>query len=405
MSNCVASLCIKHKEAFSCSGSISLPTLIGWIQTRGIESSFGLEDESYQSQEKEFTVILSMQRRRKLWTGLAAVWGAAFLMTVMTGFLWMGSGGRTAGGQAGQESALAGGATSFRYLADSKPTIPVYLAGEKRVESVPLELYVRGVVAAEMPIEFELEALKAQAIAARTYIIHRLLKEDQNLGTEGDARITNTVNHQVYLSEEELAGKWDKQIRDENLAKLNRAIVETAGRILVYDGEPIDAVFFSTSNGYTDNSEEYWAVSIPYLRSVPSPWDISLSPRYKETIVLTADELVRKLGLPNKMDGIEAVKNSRIVERTEGGRIKTILVGGQRMTGREVREKLQLNSSDFEWKVRDGKIEITTYGYGHGIGMSQWGAQGMALEGKTAESILRYFYQGVEMGLVSDYIN
>ncbi len=284
--------------------------------------------------------------------------------------------------------------------ADGLFDVSVYVSRRAQVEKIPLETYVRGVVAAEMPIDFELEALKAQAIASRTYIVRRMLDRrsgevSASAGTlPADAWVTDTEADQVYIGDSELRDRWgtDYEARSE---KLDRAVAETAGQILTYQGSPILAAFFSTSNGYTENSEDYWTQFVPYLRSVSSPWDAGLSPKYTATARFSVSAFLQKLGLPaaSKEDNLPM----RILDLTAGHRIKTIRIADHLFTGREVREKLGLPSSQFAWKQENGMIELTTRGYGHGVGMSQWGADGMAKEGKSAEQILTYYYRGVKI--------
>ncbi|MBW7475028.1 stage II sporulation protein D [Paenibacillus oenotherae] len=272
--------------------------------------------------------------------------------------------------------------------------IQVYLTADKRMERLPIELYVRGVIAAEMPIEFELEALKAQAIAARTYIYRRLYA-----GTSGDlpaaamtADVTDTVKHQVYLSLDRLLNRWKDERKRVNLEKLNRAVEETKGQIVTYNGEPIQAAFFSTSNGYTENAVDYWSLDLPYLRSVASPWDKDISPRYKETVTMKLSEFASKLGVKRS-----EIQSMRILKTTEGRRIKQLAIGKKIYSGREVREKLALASSQFRWTIDSDVISITTYGFGHGVGMSQWGANGMAQAGSKAEQIIKHYYTGTQV--------
>lgn len=182
-----------------------------------------------------------------------------------------------------------------------------------------LEQYVRGVVAAEMPMEFELEALKAQAMAARTYILRRLLDGDQSSVPVPEAMVTDTTAHQVYVTDQELKQRWGEENYVSYMEKLNRAVTETKDIILTYQGQPIEASFFSTSNGYTENSEDYWNVALPYLRSVASPWDAKLSPRYKETITLTGKELQRMLGLSSAIPVTSGNTSSiKVIERSAG---------------------------------------------------------------------------------------
>ncbi|MFD0957879.1 stage II sporulation protein D [Paenibacillus chungangensis] len=274
--------------------------------------------------------------------------------------------------------------------------VQVYRTASSRVERVGLEQYVQGVLAGEMPASFELEALKAQAIAARTYMMRRLLLSDRS-GMEGKrGDVTDSVQHQVYLSPEDMEAKWPEEEREDNFRKLKRAVDETKGQLLMYQGEPVQAFYFSTSNGYTENSEDYWGSEIPYLRSVASPWDEAISPRYETEISLSLKDFYRKLSISGKAASTKL--NMKVVERTEGNRILEVAINGKSFTGRELREKLELNSTAFQWRVDGDRIAIKTYGFGHGVGMSQWGANGMAMQGRTAEDILQHYYKntGVE---------
>lgn len=273
--------------------------------------------------------------------------------------------------------------------------VPVYLSGSKKVERFPLEYYVRGVLAAEMPIEFQPEALKAQAIAIRTYIVRRLLDHDHSNVPDQSALVTDQTAHQVYMSVAEMKEKWKDADFRKNLAKLNDAVNQTRGLIMTYRKQPIEAAFFSTSNGYTENSEDYWSKYVPYLRSVASPWDEKLSPKFTATVTYNLKDFAKKLGV--SLSSREAPPPIRILEMTKGHRIKTIRIEGRVFSGREVREKLDLNSTEFTWKIDKDRIELTTYGYGHGVGMSQWGADGMAETGKTAPEILTYYYRGIQI--------
>lgn len=284
--------------------------------------------------------------------------------------------------------------------------VRVYVKKENAIETVALNDYVRGVVAAEMPADFELEALKAQAIAARTYIVRRLAAGDRSGVPVEGADITDTVAHQAYISQKGAApGTADSAGQD----RIGRAVAETGDTIMTYRNEPIEAVFFSTSNGYTENSEDYWQQKIPYLRSVSSPWDKSLAPNYEETVTMPVSDFLQKLNLDsaavpafgNKAGGKGAI---RVLERTKGRRIKQIQIGGQSFSGREVREKLGLRSSHFTWSIDGANIRITTYGNGHGVGMSQWGANGMAKEGKTAQQILQHYYTGIQFEKASNIL-
>jgi stage II sporulation protein D len=284
--------------------------------------------------------------------------------------------------------------------AENGPTVEVavYRSKQKRIEHIPLEQYVIGVVAAEMPAEFELEALKAQALTARTYIVKQLLN-DQPISLPKGANVTDTVMHQVYYSDDELKRLWGSDY-DWKIRKITKAVLETRGQILTYDNQPIEASFFSTSNGYTENSEAYWQNEFPYLKSVASPWD-KKSPKFYHQKVISVAEFERKLGVKLPENGSVGV----ILSRTPGKRVDVVEINGKKLTGREVREKLDLTSTDFTWMRKGNEIIITTKGYGHGVGMSQYGANFMAQEGKTYDQIVKYYYRGVDISSAIAFLN
>ncbi|USG65392.1 stage II sporulation protein D [Brevibacillus ruminantium] len=277
----------------------------------------------------------------------------------------------------------------------SSVEVKVYRNEKKTVETLPLEQYIEGVVAAEMPAEFELEALKAQAMAARTYIIRRLNAQSFEDVPEG-GQVTDTVKHQAYLDEEQRRASWKEQFEWKN-SRIRQAVQATAGVVLTYEGQPIDATFFSTSNGFTENANEYFETSVPYLKSVASPWDIQ-SPRYENTVKIGLADFEQRLGVKLAKEVSTGSGGwYQIVERTTGNRVGKINIGGKEFSGRAFREKLGLHSSAFSLELLGNEVLITTKGYGHGVGMSQWGANGMAKTGKSAEQIVKYFYQGVAL--------
>jgi stage II sporulation protein D len=276
--------------------------------------------------------------------------------------------------------------------------VPVYRTVEKNIENIPLEQYVVGVVASEMPANFESEALKAQALAARTYIVGQLLRET-SLGTPEGARVTdNPQTHQKYTDIDGLKQQWKSDF-DTNIKKITEAVNATAGRILTHNGSPIDATFFSTSNGYTENSEDYWKNEYPYLRSVPSPWD-EKSPKYISSTMISVEKFENELDVKISSSG----DIGKIISRTEGKRVGVVKIGNKEFTGPQVRDKLDLLSSDFNWERIGNNIIITTKGYGHGVGMSQYGANGMAQEGKTYQDIVKHYYKDIEISPIDPYI-
>ena len=274
--------------------------------------------------------------------------------------------------------------------AQKENIISVYRVSQEKVEDVELDTYLFGVLAGEMPASFEMEALKAQAVAARTYIA-RIVSQSGASTLPENADVTDTVTHQVYHSQAELKKLWGEDY-NWKASKIRQAIQETDNLVLTYDGSLISALFFSTSNGYTENSEEYWKNPLPYLKSVQSPWDLD-SPKYLKKQIFSVKEFNGKLGVSVKT----GTKLMTKVKRTTGKAIASVKIGEKVFTGREVREKLGLQSADFSMAWDQQKIVITTKGYGHQVGMSQYGANGMAKEGKTFEEILAHYYTGTKL--------
>jgi stage II sporulation protein D len=287
--------------------------------------------------------------------------------------------------------------------------VSIYLSKAHEIARVPLEQYVAGVVAAEMPVSFELEALKAQAMTARTYIVRRIVNRDFSGMTVNNAEVTDTVAHQAYLTEAQLKKSWGQESFKTNMAKINQAVNDTQGLIITYNNKPINATYFSTSNGYTENSEDYWGVTEPYLRSVSSPWDQKFSPKFSTTIQMTLKQFSTKLGLKNSKASTNAIPaslsitNHMNVQLSQGHRILQMNILGKSFTGKEIRERLALPSSSFTWKKNGDYIDITVLGSGHGVGMSQWGANGMAMEGKLAQEIIKHYYKGIEIQSVMKF--
>lgn len=259
---------------------------------------------------------------------------------------------------------------------EKKPTT-VAVSIDNTVHTIDLDQYLLGVVAGEMPASFEKEALKAQVVASRTFVYSRSLQVD------------NTTNSQVYLTEEQMKKNW-KDKYEEKKEKIHQAILETKDQVMKYNGQYISALFFSSSNGYTENSEDYFAGgSVPYLKSVKCEWDLKIDPTVKREKKFTKEQLQDKFSCKTLDFSITSYKKS--------GRVETLIVDGKEYTGRKVREVLGLASSCFTISLKDNQYVFTTLGSGHGVGMSQYGAQGMALEGKKYDEILHYFYTGVEI--------
>ena len=256
---------------------------------------------------------------------------------------------------------------------DESVFVNVTVAGQ--VQRVLLDDYLLGVVAGEMPASFELEAIKAQVVASRTFVYSRLLSVD------------NTTNTQVYLNEEEMKKSWQDHY-EEYKAKIEKAIEATRGEIMTYQGECISALFYSSSNGKSENVENYFAGSPKsYLVSVDSPWDEKYDSSFLREKSFSRAELNQCFG-----DFVY-----RDIIRYPSGRVQSMVINGKNYTGRQVREKLQLASSDFTIEKEGDDFVFVTKGNGHGVGMSQYGAQGMAKEGYGYVDILKHYYQGIDI--------
>ncbi|WP_368658115.1 stage II sporulation protein D [Metabacillus halosaccharovorans] len=299
-------------------------------------------------------------------------------------------------GKLGEELTVA--KSEVPVLAESPLDVPVYRSQTKQIESIPLEEYVIGVVASEMPAEFETEALKAQALAARTYITKQLMNGP--ISTPDGAAVTDTQMHQVYKNLEELKAVWGDEY-ETKLQKITAAVAATQGKILTYQDQPIDASFFSTSNGYTENSEAYWTEAIPYLKSVESSWDKD-SPKFYDKKVITIKDFESTLGVKlNTSSGTVG----KITELTPGKRVAKVDINGKQFTGRQIREELGLRSSDFTWEIKGDSVVIETKGFGHGVGMSQYGANFMAEDGKTYEEIIAHYYNGTKVSEAEPFLS
>ena len=267
----------------------------------------------------------------------------------------------------------------------SNSIVRVYREDTGKIDEVPIEEYVVGVLAGEMPVKFEIEALKAQAVAARSYVMKQI---ERNIKKEYD--VVDTVTNQVYLDKEYLTTVW-KESYTENINKIKMAVISTKGEYISYNGKVAEALFFSTSPGITENSEDVFSSKVEYLRSVDSTWD-EISPVYKTNKTFTLDEFYKLLNLKyNENLSID------IIETTSTGRIKKIKINGKTFTGSELSSKISLKSTFFEIIKEDNKIIIKNKGYGHGVGMSQYGAQGMAKAGYNYEDILKHYYTGIEI--------
>lgn len=247
--------------------------------------------------------------------------------------------------------------------------------------TLSLDEYLIGVVGAEMPASFSIEALKAQAVVARTYALKKL---------ENGERLTDSVSTQSYKDNSELQKQWGSSYNT-YYQKIKNAVESTKGLAIYYQGNLIDAVYHSTSNGKTEDSVYVWGNDIPYLKSVNSSWDKDATTYLRETSN-DFNNVLNLLGIDIRED-----INFETLSRNASGRVLEIKVGDQTFSGVEFRTLLGLRSADFDLSLENGFLNITTKGYGHGVGMSQYGANGMAKQGYTYEQILKHYYTGVDI--------
>lgn len=242
----------------------------------------------------------------------------------------------------------------------------------------PMEDYLIGVIACEMPASFNEETLKSQAIASRTYAYFLKSKNKEP---------TNDTRTQCLITKEKMQSIW-KEDFDTYYNKIKSAVESTKNLVLKYDGEIIPAYYFSMSNGYTENSASVFSESYPYLQSVSSEYEKE-NRNFQKEVTITKKEFCNKLGITCNDIIISNVK------RNSTNRVESIIINGKKFTGIEVRKLLGLRSTDFVIKINENDINITTYGYGHGVGMSQYGANYLANQGFNYEYILKYYYKDV----------
>ena len=265
------------------------------------------------------------------------------------------------------------------------------------VEEMTMRDYLQGVLRAEMPASFELEALKAQAIAARTYTLHKM--SGGAIANHPDADACDDVNCcKAYKTAKDAAADWGSMALYYE-EKLARAIAETDGQAILYNGEPILAVFFSSSGGHTQNAGAVWQTDLPYLQSVSSPEDETLVPNYYSVARFSASEF-RSLFLRAHPEAeLSGTVDSwiRDVVRSDADYVTSLRVGGVTVKGNELRSILSLRSPSFTVKAEGDTLVFHVTGYGHGVGMSQYGANVLATQGMDAAAILEHYFPGAKV--------
>lgn len=260
-------------------------------------------------------------------------------------------------------------------------TLMIKVKDREQVTKIELEEYVAGVLRGEMPSDFDLEALKAQAVATRTYTLRRILKGSKHKNADVCTDATCCQAYQISSKHRDINGK------------IEQAVMDTKGQVLTYDGELIEATYFSCSGGRTEDAVAVWGSDIPYLKSVLSPGE-EISDKFESIFHFTSEQLYSKLGLQNQ--GPLSQSNIQVTY-TSGGGVKQMYLNGIVFTGLELRTLLNLPSTAFQVIVEDDRVQFTVKGNGHRVGLSQYGAEAMAVSGMTYEQILSHYYPGTKL--------
>ena len=339
--------------------------------------------------------------------GKLLLWLVVALLTLPgVAMRWASADGREDGGQAGGWFSVVrqGGEDAAEPLparVGETLYIRLYDTEANKTIQLPLEEYVAGVVAAEMPVSFGEEALKAQAVAARTLVWRNVVRGD-GCGRGDDADICSASNHcQAWISEEEMISKFGGKDSD-GYQRIHEAADSTAGQIMTYGGEPIEVLFYSTSNGWTEDAAAAFSHSLPYYQVVESPGE-EQSSRFAAETTFTRADFIKVVETAYPGSGLKASQLEQQIEilsETKGNRVAQVRLGSKVLEGTEFRKLFGLRSADFSFTYDGDHVVVHTVGYGHGVGMSQVGADVMADQGSTYEEILLHYYQGVTLTVI-----
>lgn len=288
------------------------------------------------------------------------------------------------------------------YEAVHSTLINVWFHEEEVMRQMQLEEYLIGVVAAEVPASYSMEALKAQAVAARSYSLHAISHGGCNSHPEANI-CTNSACCQSYRREDQLRERWGEEYAYYHSC-IDVAVMETAGQVALYKGSPIDAMYHASSGGYTEDSEHVYANAIPYLRGVPSPHEEGS--RLSGEKRFSFEELVAKVNESRPEAQLTAeniAEQVKILSFYESGRVESLQLGQTQISGKQARKLFSLDSSLFTLTISQGEAIFYTKGFGHGVGMSQSGANGMAIDGKKYDEILKHYYTGIDIGIIGQY--
>lgn len=263
------------------------------------------------------------------------------------------------------------------------------------VEDIDLDSYLYGVVASEMPANFEIEALKAQAVVARTYTIYQIKNGSKH---ENADVCDSSYCCQAWINKENRMARWEADKAEEYWNKIVKAVNDTKGKIIFYEGAPINALFHSNSGGSTELSINVWGGDFPYFQTVETSGEENYS-SYNSEVEISKDDLIQKM-LERYSDFKIDFSNSnciKIEEYTASGRVQKISIGNKQISGVEARSIFGLKSAKFNFEILDDSIKFSVLGYGHGVGFSQCGSDVLAKNGKNYEEIIKYYYKDVEI--------
>ena len=278
---------------------------------------------------------------------------------------------------------------------ETTDNIRVYDHRADKLITMSLEEYIVGVVSAEMPAYYEFEALKAQAVASRTYTLYSMAHGGCHTNPDADV-CTNSKCCQAFSTHERMQKSWGDDYA-KNYNRVAEAVMHTAGEVLTYKDKICDALYHACSGGQTEDSENVYANALPYLRGVDSPYE---DPMRQQDVEIGTDELIRLITAKYPESGVteeNAKTEIEIVSTFESGRVKGLRLGKTEITGKQARSLFDLKSAMFTITWSENGIVFHTKGYGHGVGLSQNGANGMAKHGSTYEEILHHYYTDVRI--------
>lgn len=263
------------------------------------------------------------------------------------------------------------------------------------VEEVDLDTYLYGVVSSEMPADFDIEALKAQAVVARTYTIYQI----KNGGKHENADVCDSSYCcQAWISKENRMARWEEDKKEEYWNKIVKAVNDTKGKIVFYGDEPINALFHSNSGGTTELSINVWGGNFPYFQTVETSGEQNYS-SYSSEVEISKDDLIKKMLERYSDFKIDFSKENciKIQNYTDSGRVQKILIGNKEISGVEARSIFGLKSAKFDFQILENSVKFSVLGYGHGVGLSQCGSDTLAKNGRNYEDIIKYYYKDVEI--------